>query len=75
MEGLTSSDPTGRWGGEHIVRPLTMPGKLVHRYVLWWSRKISIVEPQRVLDGDGNTVIALTSLVEVVVLEVKGSLC
>lgn len=53
---------------------MNMPGKLAHRYALWRSSKIGIIDPRRALDGDSNTVIALTSLREVIVLEVKGRL-
>ena len=40
--------------------------------VLSWGSKVGIIDTGRVLDRDGNTVVASSAVAEVVVLEVEG---
>ena len=40
--------------------------------VLSWGSKVGIIDTGRVLDRDGNTVVASSAIAEVVVLEVEG---
>ena len=42
--------------------------------VLSWGSKVGIIDTGRVLDRDGNTVVASSAVAEVVVLEVEGRL-